>query len=88
MKRNSLWVAIIALIVCASADAQETRGKILGTVQDPQGGLVPGAALKITNVDTQTSVQLVTNEQGYFEASLLNPGNYSEESRHQYRPGQ
>ena len=75
--RNALWAAIVALILCASAGAQETRGKILGAVEDPQGGVLPGAVVKITNVDTQTSIQLVTNEQGYFEAPLLNPGNYS-----------
>src|SRR6185436_10459982 len=75
--RNTLWAIGIAFILSASAGAQETRGKILGTVEDGQGAAVPGAAVKILNVDTQTSVQLLTNGQGYFEAPLLNPGNYS-----------
>ena len=69
--------AVIVLLAMAGAilGAQETRGKILGTVQDASG-VVPGANVKITNVDTATSSQFVTNEQGYFEAPLLQPGKY------------
>ncbi len=55
--------------------AQETRGTISGTVQDQQG-VIPGAAVKITNVDTAVSQQVTTNNSGYFEASLLRAGNY------------
>lgn len=73
--RSVCWAVVFALMVGASAGAQETRGKILGTVQDAQG-VVPGASVKITNVDTRTAIQLVTNPQGYFEAPLLQPGNY------------
>ena len=53
--------------------AQETRGNISGTVRDAQG-VVPGAMVTVTNVDTQVTQNLVTNDSGYFEAPLLNPG--------------
>jgi hypothetical protein len=56
--------------------AQETRGNISGTVRDAQG-VVPGAMVVVTNVDTQVSQNLVTNDSGYFEAPLLNPGTYT-----------
>ena len=39
--------------------------------------MVPGATVKITNVDTKQTQQLVTNAAGYFEAPLLQPGNYA-----------
>ena len=74
--RRVLFAFGIALVVSASASAQETRGKILGTIQDAQG-VVPGANVKITNVDTNTSMSLTTNGQGYFEAPLVQPGNYT-----------
>lgn len=74
MKRT-WWVLVLAVLLPLQAFAQETRGKILGTVQDAQG-VVPGATVKITNVDTKTSVQLITNGQGYFEAPLLQAGTY------------
>ena len=59
----------------AGAAAQETRGNISGTVQDAQG-VVPGATVRITNIDTNTTQVLVTNNTGYFEAPLLQPGTY------------
>jgi hypothetical protein len=73
--RSVLLAALVAVVVCASAAAQETRGKILGTVEDAQG-VVPGATVTITSVDTRTATRLVTNGQGYFEAPLLQPGTY------------
>ena len=70
---GALFVAVFAVL---PVRAQETRGTILGTVQDATG-VLPGASVKITNVDTKVTTQLVTNSQGYFEAPLMQPGNYS-----------
>ena len=53
-----------------TAAAQETRGKISGTVRD-NAGVIPGASVKITNTDTSVSQTLTTNASGYFEASFL-----------------
>src|SRR4029453_9359496 len=73
--RPALWLCLLGILLPCAAAAQETRGNISGTVRDEQG-VVPGASVKITNVDTQVSQNLVTNGSGYFEAPLLNPGNY------------
>jgi hypothetical protein len=67
---------VLAALLPLGARAQETRGNISGTVRDPQG-VVPGASITITNVDTNISQHLLTNESGYYEAPLLNPGNYT-----------
>src|SRR5207248_11781296 len=40
-------------------------------------GVIPGAAVQITSTDTGATQQLVTNSSGYFEAPLMQPGNYS-----------
>ena len=66
---------LIGFTVAHSRRRQETRGKISGTVRD-RAGVVPGAAIKITNTDTNVSQNLTTNDSGYFEAPLLNPGTY------------
>ena len=50
-------------------------GNISGTVQDSTG-VIPGAVVKVTNVDTGVSQTLVTNVNGFYNAPLLNPGNY------------
>jgi hypothetical protein len=77
--RRALLGVLVPLGIAAlpvSIAAQETRGNISGTVRDAQG-VVPGAMVAVTNVDTQVSQNLVTNDSGYFEAPLLNPGNYT-----------
>src|SRR5688572_4256982 len=66
---------VLAILLPLAAGAQEIRGNISGTVRDTQG-VIPGAAVKITNVDTRVSQDLVTNSSGYYEAPLLNPGPY------------
>jgi hypothetical protein len=73
--RRMLWLVILAVLLPLTAAAQETRGNISGTVRDAQG-VVPGAMVRITNVNTKVSQNLVTNASGYFEAPLLNPGTY------------
>src|SRR5215207_4881127 len=68
------WLLLLVFIT-APAHGQEVRGNISGTVRDA-GGVLPGAAVEITNVDTGISQHLTTNATGYFEAPLLQPGNY------------
>ncbi|HET9193316.1 MAG TPA: carboxypeptidase regulatory-like domain-containing protein [Vicinamibacterales bacterium] len=72
-----LSIGLLACVLAAlPAAAQETRGNINGVVQD-QNGVVPGATVRITNTNTSQTQQLVTNNSGYFEALLLNPGTYA-----------
>ncbi|MEO7271981.1 MAG: carboxypeptidase-like regulatory domain-containing protein, partial [Vicinamibacterales bacterium] len=74
--RSVVCALLLTLTAASAASAQETRGNISGTVKDAQG-VIPGATVKITSVDTGSTQSLVTNESGYFEAPLLQPGNYS-----------
>ena len=73
--RRALRLVFLAVLLPLAASAQEVRGNISGTVRDSEG-VVPGASVKIRNVDTNVSQNLVTNSSGYYEAPLLNPGNY------------
>ena len=75
--RMRVWIVLLAgVLAVLPAQAQETRGNINGVVEDA-GGVVPGAIVRITNVDTGQTQQLVTSNRGYFEAVLLNPGIYA-----------
>src|SRR5512138_568678 len=73
-KRLSLW-ALVCVLAALPVQAQEIRGNITGIVQD-KGGIIPGAAVRVRNTDTNQTQSLVTNSRGYFEALLLNPGSY------------
>jgi len=72
---NARTCALLALL-CFPVAAQETRSMIFGRVLDPQGSVAVGARVIVTNLDTNTSTPLATNETGYYEANLLLPGNY------------
>ena len=54
--RSVLFAFVISLAVSASASAQETRGKILGTVQDAQGvraDVLAGDAVGVSGDDAR-----------------------------------
>ncbi len=66
----------VFLLLPISLHAQEARGKITGTVMDPNKAAVPGASVEIKDVARGTSVTLTTNGDGLFQASYLLPGTY------------
>ncbi len=75
--RSVLLATCIAIALAGSAWSQESRGSITGLVTDPQGGVIPGANITVTNTETNVTSRATTNQTGYFEVSLLNPGMYS-----------
>ena len=46
--------SLVGLLAGAVSEAQVTTGTIVGTVKDPQGAAVPGAAVTITEVNKGT----------------------------------
>ena len=52
--RRTFWFGLLGVLLPLGVAAQETRGNISGTVRDAQG-VVPGAMVAVTNVDTQVS---------------------------------
>lgn len=69
-------ICTILLLAIATLTAQETRGIIFGRAIDAQNAVVAGAAITVTNVETNVTTRLRTNETGYYEANLLQAGNY------------
>ena len=71
-------IAVFLFVFCAFgiASGQTQEGRILGTVIDQSGGLVKGARVTITNVDTGVARTLETNEAGDYVAPSLPPGPY------------
>jgi hypothetical protein len=77
--RNRILVAaaLLPLAFANLCSAQEARGTIAGTVTDPQGAVIPGASIMITNTGTNVVNRTQTSALGYFEVQMLNPGMYS-----------
>ena len=51
--------------------AQDATGKIAGNITDATGAVVPGATIVVTNLDTKTTKQAVTNGQGFYQVLQL-----------------
>ncbi len=60
-----------------AADAQIESGTFAGTVTDPSGALIPGAAITVTNQGTNVTAKLETNTSGVYRVGNLSPGVYS-----------
>src|SRR5262249_11152496 len=81
-RKTGQFVGIItAVLVCFFAactlSAQTATGRIVGTVTDPTSAVIPGATITVTNVDTKVTQQVITNEQGFYQAPLLPIGSYT-----------
>ena len=59
-----------------SSSAQIDRGTIQGVVRDQTGGVIPGAKVQIIRIDTNSAIDLATNEEGLYTAPNLPVGDY------------
>jgi hypothetical protein len=66
----------LALVLAGPALAQSVLGTIRGSVTDPSGAVVPGAAILVVDEATGIPRALATDAKGSFEASNLQPGTY------------
>lgn len=71
---HSFSILIIALLMALSIVAQVTTGSLQGIVKDPNGAVVAGASVKITNSETGQVRQTVTNDDGFYRVTNLIPG--------------
>jgi hypothetical protein len=75
LRRTIIATLIVLIPFSAPGSAQETTGTILGTLVDQTGGVLIGAKVVITSVDSGQTRKLVTNGKGQYIASLP-VGNY------------
>ena len=60
-----------------SAAAQIDTASVTGQVTDPQGAVVAGARVVITNQATNINAEITTNEEGYYTFTNLRPNLYT-----------
>lgn len=74
-----LLATLLVLLLCMGsypAFAQIESGTFVGTVRDASGATIPGATVTVTEMETNVAHKTVTNEQGEYNVSHLNPGIY------------
>src|SRR4051794_30338001 len=69
--------ALILLAGSASLAAQVLYGSMVGNVTDSSGGAVPGATITITHTETGASHEAVTDANGTYRFSTVQPGTYT-----------
>ncbi|MGH9310369.1 MAG: TonB-dependent receptor, partial [Vicinamibacterales bacterium] len=74
--RISAWLLVLALVLTAHASAQERFGTLQGRVTDQQGASIPGVTVSVTSLSSGETRTFVTDANGQFVASDLNPGRY------------
>src|SRR5262245_23543654 len=78
---SSKFVRVVAALIGAlvgplAAAGQTGTSAISGFVKDGTGAALPGATVKVINVETGVALDLTTNEEGVYRASALVPGQY------------
>jgi len=69
-----VWMLVFSGTVARSQTSG--AGSIAGSVVDASQAVIPGASVKITNVDTGVSHAYETNSVGLYTAPFLQPGHY------------
>ena len=70
------YFVLFVLFAVFGAHAQTTSTSMLRTVTDPSGAAVPGAEVTATNVRTNQSRRITSNDLGYYILPALDPGEY------------
>ena len=74
--RKCLQLVLVLTIACALVFGQGTTSRLVGTVTDPTGAVVPGAQVTLTNEGTGVSFTTTTTQAGTYVFEALQVGNY------------
>src|SRR5215472_4417575 len=74
--RKCIGMAPLLLLACAWVFGQGTTSRLVGTVTDTSGSIVPGAQVTLTNEGTGVSFSTTTTQAGTYVFEALQVGNY------------
>ena len=78
---KSALVGLALLLTPIFAAAQEANGRVIGTVYDQQGAVIPGVQITVTNTATAVSRTTTTDRDGHFQVLELPIGTYQVTAR-------
>lgn len=77
LRRRFALLVFLALSLCHPDAVFAQTAAVTGLVTDPDGLVVPGVTVTITNAGTSVARTAVTNEAGYYTVALLTQGTYN-----------
>jgi uncharacterized surface anchored protein len=69
-------IASVVVLTVGSAMGQSTLGSIVGVVHDKTQAVIPGATVKIKNLEDSSVRSATSDQNGTFEFLNLKPGGY------------
>src|SRR5579864_977999 len=75
--RNVLATILGVLLFSLALFAQANFGRILGTVTDQTGAVLPGATVSVIDTQRGLARTLTTDQAGEYNAPTLTPGTYT-----------
>src|SRR6266568_1828813 len=69
-------IAIFVFLLAAQGWSQVTTATFYGTVTDPTGAVIPGAAVALVSEETGASISKTTDASGEFVFNFLHVGTY------------
>src|SRR3989475_2573038 len=82
MKRTTLFLTLAVLVGVFGLNLAPVRaqtassGSVTGQVSDPQGAIVAGADVTLTDTATKSAITTTTNDAGRYNFPVVNPGVY------------
>src|SRR5688572_23751984 len=73
---RKIAIAVAAIAWSAAAVAQVTNAVLQGVVSDAQGGVLPGAIVRVVNAEDGLTREVTADERGFYRAPALPPGTY------------
>ena len=80
IRRHTHGLRLVLLLPVAALCCFGQLATVQGEVRDPSNAVVPGAAVKVTNVKTGVSQTTSTNQSGYYSVPSMIPGSYTVEA--------
>jgi hypothetical protein len=74
--RNHICAFLVSLAVSGALTGQGLTS-VTGVTKDPSGAIIPGAAVKLVNADTGVQRSDVSDSQGRYTISQVQPGTYN-----------
>ena len=75
-------LATVLLLLLTYSPAQDATGRIIGTISDTTGAVIPEVQVTVIDVATQVSRKTTTNQDGYYQLLALPIGIYKVSAEH------
>jgi hypothetical protein len=75
--RTAGFLSFLILLLAGSATAQVSSASVNGVIRDPNGAVIPGATIVLTDVDTSVTRTSVSNGSGAYVFLDITPGRYT-----------